>query len=62
MAARRGVHHRRPPGPPGGGLSGHGRAGHVAVRDSKDPDGPKLVTSPTAWQAFTATVKAGLPL
>jgi hypothetical protein len=29
---------------------------------TKDPDGPKLVTSPTARQAFTATVKAGLPL
>jgi hypothetical protein len=35
--------------------------GVVAVRDSKDPDGPKLVTSPAAWQAFTARVKAGFP-
>jgi hypothetical protein len=33
--------------------------GTVAVRDSKDPDGPKLVTSPAAWRAFTAGVKAG---
>lgn len=33
----------------------------VAVRDSKHPDGPRLVTSPAAWQAFTASVKAGLP-
>jgi hypothetical protein len=33
----------------------------VAVRDSKDPDGPALVTSPAAWQGFTASVKAGLP-
>jgi len=34
--------------------------GIVAVRDSKNPDGPKLVTSPAAWQAFTASVRAGL--
>jgi Domain of unknown function (DUF397) len=34
--------------------------GIVAVRDSKDPHGPKLVTSPASWQAFTASVKAGL--
>ena len=33
--------------------------GVVAVRDSKDPDGPKIVFSPAGWQAFTATVKAG---
>jgi Domain of unknown function (DUF397) len=32
--------------------------GVVAVRDSKDPDGPRLVTSPAAWQAFTTRVKA----
>jgi Domain of unknown function (DUF397) len=25
----------------------------VAVRDSKDPDGPSLVVSPAAWQHFT---------
>jgi hypothetical protein len=31
----------------------------VAVRDSKDPDGPKLVFSPAVWQAFTGQVKAG---
>lgn len=24
----------------------------VAVRDSKDPDGPRLVFSPADWQAF----------
>jgi hypothetical protein len=30
----------------------------VAVRDSKDPDGPKLVLSPAGWQTFTASVKA----
>ena len=33
--------------------------GVVAVRDSKHPDGPTLVTSPPAWQAFTASLKAG---
>jgi hypothetical protein len=32
--------------------------GGMAVRDSKDPDGPKLVTSPADWRAFTASVKA----
>jgi uncharacterized protein DUF397 len=26
--------------------------GIVAVRDSKDPDGPKLLVSPPAWRAF----------
>lgn len=31
----------------------------VAVRDSKDPDGPKLVFSPRDWRAFMASVKAG---
>ncbi|MDM4723167.1 DUF397 domain-containing protein [Micromonospora sp. WMMA1363] len=25
----------------------------VAVRDSKDPDGPVLVFTPTSWAAFT---------
>jgi hypothetical protein len=33
--------------------------GIVAVRDSKDPDGPKLAFSPEDWRAFTASVKAG---
>jgi hypothetical protein len=31
----------------------------VAVRDSKDPDGPRLVLTPDGWQAFVAGVKAG---
>ena len=31
----------------------------VAVRDSKDPDGPKLVFGPSAWQAFATRVKTG---
>jgi Domain of unknown function (DUF397) len=33
--------------------------GIVAVRDSKDPDGPTLIFSPTEWEAFTAGAKAG---
>jgi Domain of unknown function (DUF397) len=33
--------------------------GIVAVRDSKNPDGPKLVISAAEWQIFTARVKAG---
>jgi hypothetical protein len=31
----------------------------VAVRDSKDPDGPRLTFAPAAWQRFTASVKTG---
>ena len=34
-------------------------ASAVAVRDSKDPDGPRLVFTPDEWQAFAAGVKAG---
>jgi hypothetical protein len=33
--------------------------GIVAVRDSKDPDGPRLVFTPAEWQAFTAGVRDG---
>jgi len=33
--------------------------GVVAVRDSKNPDGPRLVLSPAGWQSFTGKVKAG---
>jgi hypothetical protein len=33
--------------------------GAVAVRDSKDPEGPKLVFTPDEWRAFTAGVTAG---
>jgi hypothetical protein len=33
--------------------------GVVAVRDSKDPEGPKLVFSPDEWRSFTAGMKAG---
>ena len=31
----------------------------VAVRDSKDPEGPSLAFSPEAWTAFVAAVNAG---
>lgn len=31
--------------------------GIVAVRDSKDPDGPALAFSPAAWRAFVTAVK-----
>jgi hypothetical protein len=31
----------------------------VAVRDSKDPDGPKLAFPGEDWQAFTGRIKAG---
>jgi hypothetical protein len=31
--------------------------GIVAVRDSKDPDGPALVLDPAVWSAFVEAVK-----
>jgi Domain of unknown function (DUF397) len=31
----------------------------VAVRDSKDPAGPKLTFGRADWRSFTASVKAG---
>ncbi|MEU9843111.1 DUF397 domain-containing protein [Actinomadura sp. NPDC048032] len=34
-------------------------ASAVAVRDSKDPDGPKLVFGADAWEAFAGRVKGG---
>lgn len=34
-----------------------GRA--IAVRDSKDPDGPRLRFSPAVWGTFTGRVKHG---
>jgi hypothetical protein len=34
-------------------------APQVAVRDSKDPDGPRLAFSPAGWQAFTRQLKRG---
>ncbi len=33
--------------------------GKIAVRDSKDPDGPILVYGPDAWGAFLAALKSG---
>jgi hypothetical protein len=40
--------------------AGHNLGGMIAVRDSKDPDGPRLAFAPADWQSFTASVKAGL--
>jgi Domain of unknown function (DUF397) len=34
-------------------------AGGVAVRDSKDPDGPVLRFDGEAWQGFVRSVRAG---
>ncbi|MEO3823176.1 DUF397 domain-containing protein [Actinomadura sp. B10D3] len=31
----------------------------IAVRDSKNPDGPKLTFAVTEWRAFTQRIKAG---
>jgi hypothetical protein len=36
-----------------------GVPGGVAVRDSKDPDGPRLVFTAAGWRAFTARLKTG---
>jgi hypothetical protein len=33
--------------------------GVVAVRDSKDPDGPALAFTPAAWHAFSARICRG---
>lgn len=33
-------------------------AGAVAIRDSKDPEGPTLVLTAAEWAAFTGRVKA----
>ncbi len=42
---------------------GHGHFGAVSfgwtVRDSKDPDGPKLIFTPEEWAAFTSSVRTG---
>jgi hypothetical protein len=34
-------------------------AAAIAVRDSKDPDGPKLIFSSGEWREFIAGIKAG---
>jgi hypothetical protein len=31
----------------------------VAVRDSKDPQGPRLAITPAVWSAFTRRVQTG---
>jgi hypothetical protein len=31
----------------------------IAVRDSKNPSGPRLIFSPADWEAFTARVQQG---
>lgn len=31
--------------------------GGIAVRDSKDPDGPVLAFAPDAWRTFTTALK-----
>ncbi|MEY2248067.1 DUF397 domain-containing protein [Streptomyces sp. BF23-18] len=31
-------------------------AGRILVRDSKNPDGPRLTLAPTAWAAFLPSV------
>ena len=31
----------------------------LAVRDSKDPDGPNLTFSPAEWRTFITSVKTG---
>jgi Domain of unknown function (DUF397) len=33
--------------------------GAVAIRDSKNPHGPKLILTPSTWQAFTAAIQTG---
>jgi hypothetical protein len=33
--------------------------GVVAVRDSKDPEGPELIFEPGQWATFTSGIKAG---
>ena len=35
--------------------------GAVAVRDTKDPDGPALAFTPANWAVFTAAVKTAMP-
>ena len=31
----------------------------IAVRDSKDPDGPRLIFTPQDWATFTAAIRSG---
>jgi Domain of unknown function (DUF397) len=32
-------------------------AGNIGVRDSKNPDGPKLIIDTASWHAFTHRIK-----
>jgi hypothetical protein len=32
----------------------------VAVRDSRDPSGPKLLLTPAQWRTFTTSIKAAI--
>jgi hypothetical protein len=41
----------------GGNCVEVGNAGRIAVRDSKDPEGPKLGFTPEQWRAFTRRIK-----
>jgi hypothetical protein len=34
--------------------------GIIAIRDSKDPDGPALAFRPLQWHAFAAKIKGGI--
>lgn len=34
-------------------------SGVIAIRDSKDPDGPKLLLNRTGWQELTDRLSAG---
>jgi Domain of unknown function (DUF397) len=45
----------------GGNCVEAGNAAHlIAVRDSKDPDGPRLTFGRAAWEAFAADLKANV--
>jgi len=37
----------------------HTQPAAIAVRDSKDPDGPELIFTTDDWAAFTETIRAG---
>lgn len=42
-----------------GARLGSGPSGVMAVRDSKDPEGPVFVFGGGAWDAFVSSVKSG---
>ncbi|MFI5778345.1 DUF397 domain-containing protein [Nocardia sp. NPDC051570] len=33
-------------------------SGYVGIRDSKNPEGPALVFTPTEWDTFTTTIQS----